>query len=74
MSHQDQVARRAIHWAKYKGARSPREAAEMTAQTKMTDDQWEVFRPAWERNWHSVPDPNSVFERLKRLLGMEPKF
>lgn len=70
LSEQDYVAQRAIYFAKYMYAKSPREAAEITAGTKFSDTQWNECRDAWERNWSKVPDPNSFLERTKRSFGL----
>jgi hypothetical protein len=68
MDHQDEVAQQAIAWAKYKGAKSPREAAEMTAQRSLTEEQWNECKHHWERHWPMVRNPDGIVGRFKRLL------
>jgi hypothetical protein len=47
----DSVAKMAIEAARCVGAKSPREAAEITAGRKLSDQEWERFKGSWERNW-----------------------
>ena len=47
----DAIAKFSIEAARLLGAKSPREAAEITAGRKLSDQEWERFRSGWERNW-----------------------
>lgn len=48
---QDEIAKACIRTAKSFGAKTAREAAEMTAGREIPTDEWDRVRVAWERNW-----------------------
>ena len=50
---QDATAQTAIAMARLIGAKSAREAAEITLGHPMTDDEWMKCQEPWERNWKS---------------------
>jgi hypothetical protein len=50
-SASDQICRASIDAAIAVGARTPREAAEITAGRPLTDQEWANHRSAWDRNW-----------------------
>jgi hypothetical protein len=47
----DTIAKMSIKAARLLGAKSPREAAEITAGRELSDQEWERFKSSWERNW-----------------------
>jgi hypothetical protein len=48
---QDLVAQQAIQAAKVLGAKSAREAAEITMGRELSDPEWNEYKEPWERNW-----------------------
>ena len=48
---EDRVARIHIEAAKHLGAKTPKQAAEITAGREITPQEWDKVRGAWERNW-----------------------
>ena len=55
-SHQDEIAMKAIVAGKALGAKSAKEAAEMTAGRLIDAEEWNKIREPWERNWSRVRD------------------
>ncbi|HAX90814.1 MAG TPA: hypothetical protein DCY07_01200 [Rhodospirillaceae bacterium] len=51
LQEQDIIAQQAIKAAKLFYAKTPKEAAEMTAGRELAPDEWEQIRSTWERNW-----------------------
>jgi hypothetical protein len=52
----DAAVRTAIEAARFLGARTSREAAEMTMGRPLTDDEWAGGGSTWERVWHENTD------------------
>ncbi|WP_370675530.1 hypothetical protein [Pleomorphomonas sp. PLEO] len=57
LSEKDRVAQESIHAAKAVGAKTPRDAAEITMGRPFSDAEWDKWREPWERNWPLVPPP-----------------
>lgn len=55
ISEKDQIAQLSIHAAKTVGAKTAREAAEITMGRQLSDIEWEKYKETWERNWRLVP-------------------
>ena len=50
-AEQDIVAQQAIEVAKLLGAKSARDAAEITMGRELSDIEWDKYKEPWERNW-----------------------
>ena len=48
------AARQAIDAARLLGAKTAREAAEITAGRDLTEAEWDFFRPLWEQVWNEA--------------------
>lgn len=78
----DAIARRAIEAGRLLGARTAREAAEMTAGRPLTDDEWSGLGSTLERVWRENPKerPSEPEPRLHQLrlaiatVSDEPNF
>jgi len=51
-NEQDIVAQKAIAAAKAIGAKTAKEAAEITMGRELTENEWSKYKEAWERNWN----------------------
>lgn len=51
LSDGDKICRAMIDAALQIGAKTPREAAEISLGRPFTDDEWPTYRDAWEKNW-----------------------
>lgn len=53
LEEQDATAQAAVAVGRLFGAKSARDAAEMTLGRPMTEEEWMQFQEPWERNWKS---------------------
>lgn len=49
--NEDLVAKELIMAAKLLGAKTPKEAAEITLGREMSNDEWQNYRKSWDKNW-----------------------